>query len=1111
MRKQLLGLVFAFVALVGNWGNAYATTTDDLVASGWNLVTEITDVENNYYLFVDAGTSAYMMAHTGTWGKAYYDALEDPILSSGALWILEGNEGATSYALKNATTERYFNSGSAGWNNYTSATNDNANYTLTLADGKYSVVSVTTNQYLGPWNNNGAVAGDGENIAANKSATGAPGFYLYSMSRTDFETKKAEWTCEVSEENPLDLTSLILNPEFTMADGDKWTMTGTSGNRQYHQKTMEAWNNNNVSITQEITGLPNGKYKVCVDMISGPNVGKNAYLYAKGSNEVVSGAVSAVASANNYATMSSEVAGNTLTVEGVSVVDGTLTLGVKDPSTGSGWIVIDNFKLYYTEVVDLTELKNALSEKLAEANALLENNSLNTGLTDALETAIANAENVEETEEALTAQYAALNEIVVTAENAIPVLAKSLALVEKCVNTSSNSTPNEESYKTAFDEAITTAENTIDAATTAEELTTAYNALESARQTYVMNAVPTEGYSFDLTFKVVNPYFTGNLNGWTGAGSHKYFGATGFDGTASFVEFCNWGANSWDASVTQTVSSLPNGVYTVKAAWQAASGGATTVTLTANGASTTVSGMGDAGGNIAADGSEVELGQGVAGWRYMSVECLVTDGTMTIVGSSAATAIHQWANFDHVTIDLTGALSEDVVNTVEAAKVLGRVIAKKTAINNFLNDAQCAANIEEAAILYNDAISDPTSVAAEDINAMIATLWADLDDYTANVLNGEFESVTDGVLDGWTQVSLGQYINSGVCAYGSGTTVDNVGIVPETDIIGQTSNNAVGISVRWSDGNKMSFTQEITLPAGKHILTYDAYEANVNVNCTFTNLMGVTVGDVFTASTLTAYEANVWTSDVIEFEMAEAGTVTLSIGYENPGVGTDKSPKLWIDNVKVYSTNVHRRANAEAGKYGTICLPFNAELPENMLLYSVAGVDSKDAPTTLYLNKETSLQAGVAYIYYSLDANDIMLQKSDVAELLDAPEASSNGLTGTFVGAIPTTETTFTGEHYYLLSQNKWVKVKNEYAGQVGVKRFRAYLDVQQIADENTGTEAVSYARSMNIGGGGANGIEEILNSLNGGDDLFYTVGGQRVSAPVKGLYIKNGKKIIVK
>lgn len=680
-------------------------------------------------------------------------------------------------------------------------------------------------------------------------------------------------------------------------------------------------------------------------------------------------------------------------------------------------------------------------------------------------------------------------------------IAKINTLIALCESYSANSTPNAESYKSTFDAAIAEAKSVRDVATTAEELNAAYSTLETARQTYVVNAVPAEGYPFDLTFKVVNPYFDNGTTGWvsnTGAQNNKIANNQSGDITGSFYE--NWNGSSYTGTIEQTITNLPNGVYSVTiAAFR----------------DQLIDGASEQDAVYVFGNDQSTLVTATTGTYYTVENVKVFDGTLRL-GIESTVANYKWMGIDNVSIAMTGAISDEEVETLLAAKetlaaaeVLGRVIAKKIGINNILNDAQCAANIEEAAILYNDAISDPTSVAAEDINAMIATLWADLDDYTANVLNGEFESVTDGVLDGWTTTTDGEWAKFGVSAYGTNTSVNGV-IAPATDILGQAENNTFGYSAGW--GLTVKIEQEIFLPAGKHILTYDVYNANATTTNTPTNLTCVTVGETSFVSTLASYEAGAWMSDVIEVEMAEAGSVTLTIGYTAAaGKGSDGSPKLWIDNVKVYSTNVHRRANAKAGKYGTICLPFNAELPENMLLYSVAGVDSKDAPTTLYLNKETSLQAGVAYIYYSLDANDIMLQKSDVAELLDAPESSSNGLTGTFVGAIPTTETTFTGEHYYLLSQNKWVKVKNEYAGQVGVKRFRAYLDVQQIADENTGTEAVSYARSMNIGGGGANGIEEILNSLNGGDDLFYTVGGQRVSAPVKGLYIKNGKKIIVK
>ena len=106
---------------------------------------------------------------------------------------------------------------------------------------------------------------------------------------------------------------------------------------------MESWNNNNVSVTQTLTSIPNGLYKLTVDMISG-NDTKTAYVYAMGEEEVNGDIVSAKSSAGDYTTMSNEVAGNTLTADNINVTGNELIVGFKDPS---GWIVADNFKLYY--------------------------------------------------------------------------------------------------------------------------------------------------------------------------------------------------------------------------------------------------------------------------------------------------------------------------------------------------------------------------------------------------------------------------------------------------------------------------------------------------------------------------------------------------------------------------------------------------------------------------------------------------------------------------------------------------------------------------------------------------------------------------------------------
>ncbi|MBQ7420217.1 MAG: hypothetical protein IJV17_05710 [Prevotella sp.] len=56
---------------------------------------------------------------------------------------------------------------------------------------------------------------------------------------------------------------------------------------------------------------------------------------------------------------------------------------------------------------------------------------------------------------------------------------------------------------------------------------------------------------------------------------------------------------------------------------------------------------------------------------------------------------------------------------------------------------------------------------------------------------------------------------------------------------------------------------------------------------------------------------------------------------------------------------------------------------------------------------------------------------------------------------------------------------------------------------------AVSRTLELNIGGGGATGIEKIKVGTE--DNVYYDLQGRRVLYPTKGLYIVNGKKVILK
>lgn len=349
MRK--LKLLFAALALLVGVGSANAYTVDDLTSAGWTKVTTspITNVNDNYFMLVDCNSSNYVMANQADHFRPCYKTIANPVDNPSFVWILEGSDN--EFALKSYSTGAYFKQAS-GWNTsvgYARDSRTKVTGVFEISGGKYTLKCKESGDYVGHWNDNGAaVESDGENIAANKAIGNAPGFYLYSISRATFDAALAASrlaaVSTATKASPASVTSYIQNADWS-GDWGGWESSFTSsGNMQWGQQTLESWNASNVIIKQELRGIPNGTYKLTADLISGNSDNKVAYVFATGDTKVSSDAVSAEASAGDYNTMSSEVAGKTLTADNVVVTGNTITVGIDQ---SSGWIVADNFTLSY--------------------------------------------------------------------------------------------------------------------------------------------------------------------------------------------------------------------------------------------------------------------------------------------------------------------------------------------------------------------------------------------------------------------------------------------------------------------------------------------------------------------------------------------------------------------------------------------------------------------------------------------------------------------------------------------------------------------------------------------------------------------------------------------
>jgi len=190
--------------------------------------------------------------------------------------------------------------------------------------------------------------------------------------------------------------------------------------------------------------------------------------------------------------------------------------------------------------------------------------------------------------------------------------------------------------KTNIESAIATATSNKDNCTLASELEDLYNTLETARQTYVTSgALPTEGHSFDYTFKIADAAVT-SVDAWTGSNVAENANYTG----APDVFCLNHGWDKNASNQRQTVSGLPAGIYEVTAITR---GSGVSANVYVN------DGTNNYSTNVENNGGDATAGQFGYGWSLTSVPFkLETSANVTIGFYTYSTKDTQnWANADN--------------------------------------------------------------------------------------------------------------------------------------------------------------------------------------------------------------------------------------------------------------------------------------------------------------------------------------------------------------------------------------------------------------------------------------------------------------------------------
>lgn len=531
-------------------------------------------------------------------------------------------------------------------------------------------------------------------------------------------------TEDASENNPLDMSYLITNPDFDARGsqnglGEVKGWKGSPGADPIHYVSCAEKFNRNFDVYQEKTGLPNGRYRLSCqgfyragDGKSKDKDTKNAVLYANDNETPLMNILEeegkySVKPDNMVQAQESFSAGlyKNNSVE-VTVVNGTLRFGIKkSKQITNDWTIFDTFRLEYLGKVDLNAAAETEFKVLKdEGNALLQENS-----------------DMAETEE-----YKVLQNVIAktaTAENLKELKAEYYSAKKAFVDL-------KVSYE-AWDAAYAAEKTVLEGLGIADQFATRPNtAAEAAKGAQTMNVAEYDAVVKDYTTDI-------KLGDWKTSGAAN-FNNEHWSGTKS--NYLNqidgdkqgYNADSWKMSASQEIT-LPAGEYVFKAAGRKSADA--TMTLSVKNGETSLGEVvnfpsGNRGRGIATDGTASFEGASYAcknegyGWQWRFVPFTLTEKTtITISIEAGANLKHNWASFGDYSVMAKPNTAASEVAYKQA------VDAANAALNNKANQVVTG---EELANL-NAAIAADKGTTVGSIDAATAAVKAATETYVAAV------------------------------------------------------------------------------------------------------------------------------------------------------------------------------------------------------------------------------------------------------------------------------------------------------------------------------------------------------------------------------------------
>lgn len=214
---------------------------------------------------------------------------------------------------------------------------------------------------------------------------------------------------------------------------------------------------------------------------------------------------------------------------------------------------------------------------------------------------------------------------------------------------------------------------------------------------------------------------------------------------------------------------------------------------------------------------------------------------------------------------------------------------------------------------------------------------------------------------------------------------------------------------------------------------------------------------------------------------------------------TSADSPIYIDNLSITSTVNSVSATLGTNGYGTFASPYPldlAHLPEGLTAYKASTISGKTVTFTA--------------VTEAVQANTGLLLKGDAGEsetIVSIPVAASgDDISETNQFQVNTAGTTFTGDadYYYFGLKKNTLTFGLFDPSTVAIPANKAYLKVLK--------SSVDASRSLSIVfDDEATAVYDLNDKSEMINDKWYDLQGRRVTHPTKGLYIVNGRKVVVK